>query len=97
MLGTKVAKAAVDAVVRSLALELGPHGDRVNAVAPGLVLTDASARIPRQQKDAVADRTPLRRNAAPADVAGAILLLAAGSADFITGAYVPVNGGSHMF
>jgi 3-oxoacyl-[acyl-carrier protein] reductase len=47
-------------------------------------------------KDEVAARTPLQRNAVPADVAGAILLLATEQARFITGAYLPANGGLQM-
>ena len=91
-----IAKAGVDAMMKSLALELGPHGIRVNVVAPGLVLTEINQWMPQEQKDAVASYAPLRRNANPEDVAGAILLLASGHAGFVTGAYLPVSGGSHM-
>jgi 3-oxoacyl-[acyl-carrier protein] reductase len=91
-----IAKAGVDALVRSLALELGPHGIRVNVVAPDVTLTDATRSVPQLYKDEVAARTPLRRNAVPADVAGAILLLAAEQTRFVTGAYIPANGGLQM-
>lgn len=90
------AKSALDGFMRSLALELGSHGIRVNAVAPGLTITDATAFIPQEQKDAGAQMIPLRRNGLPEDVAGAILMLASEEARFITGAYLPVNGGSQM-
>jgi 3-oxoacyl-[acyl-carrier protein] reductase len=82
--------------VKTLALELGPHGIRVNAVAPGYTVTDASAFITQEQKEAFAQMTPLRRNGLPEDVAGAILMLASEEARFITGAYLPVNGGIQM-
>lgn len=90
------AKAGLDAFVKSLALELGPSGIRVNVVAPGLTITDATARLPQAAKDASAAHTPLRRNAEPEDVAGAVLALASDDARFITGCYLPVSGGSLM-
>jgi 3-oxoacyl-[acyl-carrier protein] reductase len=90
------AKSALDAFARALALELGPRGIRVNVVAPGLTLTDATAGLPQQVKDAMARQTPLGRNALAEDVAGAILALACDEAGFVSGAYVPVSGGSQM-
>jgi 3-oxoacyl-[acyl-carrier protein] reductase len=88
-----VAKGALDALVRSLALELGPLGIRVNAVSPGMVLTELSSGMPDEARRALAARTPLGRVARPEDVAGAILLLAAGELGFVTGASLPVDGG----
>ena len=90
------AKSALDAFARALALEFGPRGVRVNVVAPGLTLTDATAHLPQQVKDASARQTPLGRNATAEDVAGAILALACDEAAFVSGAYVPVSGGSQM-
>lgn len=77
-------------------MELGSYSIRVNAVAPGLTQTDATASQPQQQKDAIAGMTPLKRLGQPEDVAGAILLLASEEARFITGAYLPVGGGIQM-
>lgn len=65
------AKSGLDGFVKSLALELGPHGIRVNAVAPGLIETDATASQPQEWKDNIA-MVPLRRNGQPEDVVGAI-------------------------
>lgn len=90
------AKSGLDAFIKSLALELGPHGIRANVVAPGLVLTDATAQLPQERKDASAQMVPLKRNALPEDIAGAILLLASEEARFISGAYLPVSGGLQM-
>ncbi|MBW4636730.1 MAG: SDR family oxidoreductase [Gloeocapsa sp. UFS-A4-WI-NPMV-4B04] len=90
------AKSGLDGFVKSLAVELGPHSIRVNAVAPGLTQTDATASQPQQQKDAIAQMTPLQRIGHPEDIAGAILLLASEQARFITGAYLPVSGGIQM-
>jgi 3-oxoacyl-[acyl-carrier protein] reductase len=90
------AKSALDGLMRSLALELGPHGIRVNVVAPGLTETDATAHQPEELKQAVARMTPLGRIGAADDVAGAVLLAASDHARFLTGAYVPVCGGALM-
>lgn len=90
------AKSGLDAFIKSLAMELGPYGIRANVVAPGSTLTDATAQLPQDQKEASARRVPLQRNGLPEDVAGAILLLASEPARFITGAYLPVSGGVQM-
>jgi 3-oxoacyl-[acyl-carrier protein] reductase len=90
------AKSGLDAFVRALALELGPYGIRVNTVAPGLTITDATAFLPKEAKDATARSTPLCRNAQPEDIAGVILAMAADATGFMTGAYLPVSGGSLM-
>jgi 3-oxoacyl-[acyl-carrier protein] reductase len=90
------AKSALDALMKSLALELGPSGVRVNVVAPGLTLTDATAGLPQPMKDAVAGQTPLRRNGQPEDVAGVILHFLSDESSFVTGSYTPVCGGMMM-
>ena len=90
------AKAALDAFVRTLALELGPDGIRINTVAPGLTITDATATMSRRIKDSAAENCPLRRNGMPRDVSGAILFLASDLSQFITGSYLPVDGGYTM-
>ena len=72
-----------------------PARIRVNAVAPGLTLTDATAQIPEQHKQAAANHTPLRRNGRAEDIAEAVVgILEAG---FVTGATIPVNGGGYVF
>lgn len=87
------AKSGLDAFVRSLAEEVGPFGVRVNVVAPGLTLTDATAWLPEEQKAEIAEYTPLRRVADPEDVAGAVLAMASDHSRFVTGCYLPVCGG----
>jgi 3-oxoacyl-[acyl-carrier protein] reductase len=87
------AKSGLDAFAKSLALELGPDGIRVNVIAPGLTETDATSDIPADVKKMIADHAPLKRYAVPEDIAGAILMLAADQSKFITGAYIPVSGG----
>jgi 3-oxoacyl-[acyl-carrier protein] reductase len=90
------AKSGLDALMKSLALELGPAGVRVNVIAPGLTATDATAHLPREAVDHAARTAPLRRIGRPEDIAGAILLLACEEARFVHGAYLPVSGGTLM-
>ena len=89
-----VTKAAVIALTRRFALELGPHGITVNAVAPGFVLTDM-ARAGRTEADfaALAAGTMVRRNGAPEDIAHAVAFLASPESGFVTAQILTVDGG----
>jgi NAD(P)-dependent dehydrogenase (short-subunit alcohol dehydrogenase family) len=82
------AKAAILAFVRTAALELGPHGVRVNAVAPGTIRASGTDS-PAEQR-----AIPLRRRGVPDDVAGAVLYLLSDVARFVTGHTLVVDGGS---
>ena len=91
-----VTKAADIALCRSLAAEWGPHGIRVNCIAPGLVET-AFAKALYEDPERRAKReaeTPLRRLGQPEDMAGAALLLASRAGAFITGQTLVVDGGT---
>ncbi|MEU2856658.1 SDR family NAD(P)-dependent oxidoreductase [Streptomyces syringium] len=89
-----IAKAAQDALMRSLAAEVGPYGIRVNTIAPGLVPTDGSAEAMRPELvAAIESNTALRRLAQPGDVGDAVVAFASDLTRHITGAYVPVDGG----
>jgi 3-oxoacyl-[acyl-carrier protein] reductase len=89
-------KAGIDALMRSLACELGPHGIRVNTVAPGLTETDATADVPKEYFAQVAAATPLRRVGQPEDVAKVVLGVLSGNFGFVTGSYISVSGGELM-
>ena len=88
-----MAKAAVLAYTRTLAREVGPQGITVNAVSPGMALTEFSQSLPEELKRAVAARTPLRRIATADDVARTVVLFCTPLADFITGANLAPDGG----
>lgn len=90
------AKAAMDSMARTMALELGPTGINVNVVGPGLTRTDATAGLPPEVREQTAAHTPLRRVAEPDDIAGVVLFLASELSDYLTGQYIPVNGGAFM-
>jgi len=88
-------KGAVDAFTRSLAMELGPDGIRVNSVAPGVVDTDLWAKnkaIPGVVEQVEA-QTPLRRWSTPDDIAGVVVFLASDAARFVTGETICADGG----
>ena len=87
-------KSAVLGICRALALELGPHGITVNAIAPGPILTDLpSSLLTAEQQRVVASRTALGRWGRPEELAGPALLLASDAGAFITGAILQVDGG----
>jgi NAD(P)-dependent dehydrogenase (short-subunit alcohol dehydrogenase family) len=93
-------KGAIDAATRSLAIELGPSGIRVNSVAPGVVDTALWARNKAVEGvvELVEGQTPLRRWATPEDIADVIVFLASDAARFITGETICVDGGmAHTF
>lgn len=89
------AKGAVSNFTRSLALELGAQGVRVNAVNPGLTFTGLTQEIKRDQElmRRFAERIPLGRGAEPEEVADVIAFLASDAARYVTGVNLPVDGG----
>lgn len=84
-------KGAVIALTKALAKELGPSGIRVNAVAPGVILTDMCANVAPEILEEMAEDAPVGRNGRPMDVARAMEYLA--NADFVTGHILNVDGG----
>jgi len=90
------AKAAMDSLARTMALELGPAGIYVNVVGPGLTRTDATAGLPPEIFTHTAEHNPLLRVAEPGDIASVIMFLASEMSDYLTGQYIPVNGGGFM-
>lgn len=90
-----VSKAAEAALARNLAVEWGPKGIRVNAIAPGLIrtdfakaLTDDPVRVKRAE-----EKTPLRRIGEPVDIAGLAVFLATPASAYITGQVIVADGG----
>jgi meso-butanediol dehydrogenase/(S,S)-butanediol dehydrogenase/diacetyl reductase len=91
------AKGALTNLTRSLALEYGSRGVRVNAVAPSLTSTEATADLVKNEAVMAAfrERLPIGRSATPDEVAGVIAFLASEDAIFINGVNLPIDGGVH--
>jgi 3-oxoacyl-[acyl-carrier protein] reductase len=86
-------KAGVIGMTKVWARELGRYGIRVNAVAPGFILTDMVRQMPEKILEGMRGRIPLGRLGDPRDVANAYLFLASDEAAYITGAVLRVDGG----
>ncbi|MGO5022731.1 elongation factor P 5-aminopentanone reductase [Lawsonibacter sp. LCP25S3_G6] len=87
------AKAGVVGLTRALAKELGPSHIRVNCVAPGAIETEMTAFLTQEDREALAEETPLGRMGTAEEVADAIYFLAGEQARFITGQVLCVDGG----
>lgn len=97
------AKMGLQGFTRTLAIELGPFGVTVNAVAPGFVVTDmtdaTAARLgitPEQLQEASAQAVPVRRVGSPDDIANAIAFFAGEASSFVTGQTLYVDGGAKI-
>ncbi len=92
------AKAALEAIVRAIAVELGPFGVRANLVQAGITDTASLRHIPEQEllKLTAVQRNPLGRLTQPEDVANAVSLLCRPEASWVNGATLVVDGGEHL-
>jgi len=86
-------KAGVVGLTKTLAKELGRSGIRVNAVAPGFIATDMTAKVPDKVLAMMREKTPLQRLGDPADIAAAYAFLASDDGAYISGAVLNVDGG----
>jgi NAD(P)-dependent dehydrogenase (short-subunit alcohol dehydrogenase family) len=92
-------KTAIDGITRAMAVELSPHGIRVNAIAPGFIysdMTDKALNSDPERKAKVFGRTPMGKMGQPTDIAEAALFLAGDAAKYITGVVLPVDGGNSI-
>jgi L-rhamnose 1-dehydrogenase len=88
-------KAAVHNLMQSLAIILGPYGITCNSVAPALIATDMNREelADDVRRNAVLQRTPVRRVGEPRDLAAAYLYFASDDSSFTTGSYLRIDGG----
>ncbi|MFT4725866.1 MAG: 3-oxoacyl-[acyl-carrier protein] reductase [Granulosicoccus sp.] len=86
-------KGGIEMFTKSSALELGPHGIRVNCIAPGAIETERTKQEVADYAESWAALTPLGRVGQPEDVAASVLMLCSESSKFITGQTINVDGG----
>jgi NAD(P)-dependent dehydrogenase (short-subunit alcohol dehydrogenase family) len=92
-------KSSIEGMTRAMAVELSQYGIRVNCIAPGFIKTNMSSLAldkDPERKKRVLSRTPLGRLGKPDEVADAALFLVSGSASYITGVVLPVDGGNSI-
>lgn len=94
----QAAKGGIEMLTKALAVELAPRGIRVNAIAPGAILTDfnSAALADAGHRDAALDMIPLGRFGEPGDVVGAAVYLAGSLSGFVTGTTLVVDGGQSI-
>jgi len=92
------AKAALEAITRSIALEYAPYGIRANCIQAGVTDTASLQKIPGSEllKEHSIKRNPFKRLTLPEDVANAVYLLCKDEAAWINGTVIPVDGGEHI-
>ncbi len=86
-------KAGVIGFTKSTAKEFSSRNIQVNAIAPGFIETEMTAKLTPDQQKAIIDRVPLKRIAKPEEVGAVVLFLASHAADYITGQVISVDGG----
>jgi len=89
-------KAGIIGLVKTVAKELGGRGVTVNAIAPGLILTDMMAAMPEEAKQASLDETALKRLGEPEDVAHVVSFFCSDHARHVTGEVIKVDGGQYI-
>ncbi|HEX6848211.1 MAG TPA: SDR family oxidoreductase [Chitinophagaceae bacterium] len=92
-------KTAIDGITRAMAVELGPKGIRVNAIAPGFIYSAMTAKAldsDPERKAKVFNRTPMGHMGQPEDIGAAALYLASDAAKYVTGIVLPVDGGNSI-
>ena len=86
-------KAGVIALTKTFARELGRRNITVNAIAPGFILTEMTAKLPDKVKEEYIENTTLKRAGTPDDIAEVVSFLISPSASYITGTVINVSGG----
>ncbi len=89
-------KAGVIGITKSAARELARRGVRVNAIAPGFIMTEMTAKLPEAERERILEMVPLGKPGTPEDVANVALFLASDAARYITGQVIRVDGGMVM-
>jgi 3-oxoacyl-[acyl-carrier protein] reductase len=86
-------KGGIIAFTKSIAREVASRGIRVNAIAPGYIATEMTAKLPEEVREAILENIPMPRMGTPDDVASAVRFLCSDEASYITGVCLRVDGG----
>lgn len=97
MAHTGAARAGVDNLTKSLAVEWAPFGIRVNAIAPGTIRSTGTDRYPPELVELARTKTPVKRLGEPAEVAHLAAYLASAAADYVTGSTYYIDGGASLW
>ncbi|MBX3191363.1 MAG: SDR family oxidoreductase [Labilithrix sp.] len=97
MVHTGAARAGVENMTKTLAIEWATHNVQVNAVAPGVIRTSGTDQYPPELVEASRKKTPMKRLASPGEVAQLIVYLASDAAYFVTGECWYIDGGAHLW
>lgn len=89
-------KAGMIALAKSIAQELGSRGIRANAIAPGFIITDMTAKLSEEIREEWCNKIPLRRGGTPEDVANIATFLASDMSSYVSGQVIQVDGGMNM-
>ena len=89
-------KAGMIGLAKSIANEMGSRGIRANAIAPGFIITEMTAKLPDAVKEEWNKKIPLRRGGTPDDVANIALFLASDMSSYVSGQVIQVDGGMNM-
>ena len=89
-------KAGMIGLAKSVAQELGSRGIRANAIAPGFIITDMTAKLPEEVREEWNKKIPLRRGGTTEDVANVATFLASDLSAYVSGQVIQVDGGMNM-
>jgi len=97
MVHTGAARAGVENMTKTLAIEWAQYGVQVNAIAPGVIKSTGTDQYPPELLEMTRTRTPAKRHGTPGEVAGLVAYLASDAADFVTGETWYIDGGAHLW
>jgi citronellol/citronellal dehydrogenase len=97
MVHTGAARAGVENMTKTLAIEWAQHNLQVNAIAPGIIRTTGTDQYPPELIEASRQRTPMKRVGTAGEVAQLIVYMASDAAYFVTGECWYIDGGAHLW
>ena len=97
ILAYEAGKSAAIGMTRQMAIDYGPKGITVNAIAPGYIDTDMVAAVPEPVLEKIVAKIPVGRLGKASEIARGVSFLCSDHAEFVTGSTMSINGGQHMY